>query len=299
MDILIPFVDSSDNSWLNIFCKAKFPNLQNPKLREMLFAPFRKRFSSHGLFKYWWRALDRNYKSLGNVHLLLMQPSQFPSFLKKDDPRIVVHYHDEFIPENCRPCFNSSTIELCAIRNLPLAGNFILSNDDMYFNAPCDDSYFESDGKPLTFIEGRDPYGGTNQFRRTLLNDYALVKNHYGKPMSYYKWHHLFQVYNAEFCKDFLEVTWTAVSKGLGQWRRDTDYSHFMFMMAQNVSGFSVHSDRFPHEGYYEMPTFKGGMFAEADRRVAVCFNDPTGRDAGNTRDYLERRYPDKCSFEV
>ena len=299
MDVVIPFVESDDKQWLEIFCKAKFPHLHNRKAMEVMFVPFRRRYSSHGLFKYWWRALDKNYKSLGKVHLLLMQPSQFPSFLNKDDPRIVVHYHDEFIPKKHCPCFNSSTIELCAIKELDLKGNFILSNDDMYVNSPCDDSVFEQDGRPLTFIEGRDTYGKINQFRHTLNNDFELVKSHYGKPMSYYNWHHLFQVYNAEFCKDFLNAEWATISRGLGPWRRNTDYSHFMFMMAQNVSGFSVHSEKFPHKGYFEMPTFTAAMFEEADRRQVVCFNDPTGKNDKSTRDYLASRYPDKCSFEV
>ena len=299
MDIVIPFVENTDRQWIEIFVKAKFPNVHKRAVREFLFKPYNRRFSSHGLFKYWWRALDKNYKSLTRVHLLLMQPSQFPSFLNKDDPRIVVHYHDEFIPEKHRPCFNSSTIELCAIKHLALKGNFILANDDMYVNSPCDDSVFEQGGKPLTFIEARDSYGALNQFRHTLVNDYNLVKRHYGLPMSYYKWHHLFQVYNGEFCSAFMDSEWETLSSGLGKWRSNSDYSHFVFMMAQNVSGFSVHSEKFPHTGYYEMPTFTKEMFAEADSRVVVCFNDTTGKNVGNTRDYLESRYPDKCSFEL
>lgn len=299
MDIVIPFVESDDKQWLEIFCKAKYPHLKNPKAREVLFKPFRRRFSSHGFFKYWWRALDKNYKSLGKVHLLLMQPSQFPAFLRKDDPRIVVHYHDEFIPEIHRPCFNSSTIELCAIKKLALKGNFILSNDDMYVNSPCDDSVFEQDGRPLAFIEARDSYGKTNQFRHTLVNDYKLVQSHYGKPMSYYNWHHLFQVYNGEFCTEFLESEWGTISKGLGKWRKESDYSHFMFMMAQNVSGFSVHSEKFPHKGYFEMPLFTFEQYHRADGYQVVCFNDTDGVHIDLTEKYLSSKYPNKSSFEI
>lgn len=47
------------------------------------------------------------------------------------------------------------------------------------------------------------------------------------------------------------------------------------------------------------MPTFTKEMFAEADRRAVVCFNDPTGRNTNNIRDYLNSRYLDKCSFEL
>ena len=264
-----------------------------------MFKPFRRRYSSHGLFKYWWRALEKNYKSLTKVHLLLMQPSQFPSYLNKDDPRIVVHYHDEFIPASSRPCFNSSTIELCAIKELDLKGNFILSNDDMYVNSPCDDSFFENDGKPLTFIETREPYGTHNQFRQTLTNGHRLVSTHLGRPIPYFKWHHLFQVYNAEFCKEFLDKEWATISKGLGKWRRPDDYNHIALMMLQNASGFAENSEKFPHLGYFEMPTFTSEVFEKADSRRVVCFNDTDGRSVCMTAEYLANRYPDKCSFEV
>ena len=299
MDIVIPYVCSDDEAWLDVFLKAKNLHPRNEKARQIFFVPFRRRFSDHGLFRYWWRALEKNYRSLTKVHLLLMQPSQFPSFLKKDDPRIVVHYHDEFIPEQHRPCFNSSTIELCAIRELDLKGNFILSNDDMYVNAPCDDSVFEQDGRPLAFFNSCDAYGAFNQFRRTLTNGHRLVREHYAKPLPYYHWHHLFQVYNAEFCKSFLESEWGEISRGLSSWRRDTDYNHMLLMMAQNVSGFSVHSDRFPHKGYMEMPTFTPEQYAYADGHQVICFNDTDGRSVRMTAEYLANRYPDKCSFEV
>lgn len=264
-----------------------------------MFKPFRRRYSSHGLFKYWWRALEKNYGSLTKVHLLLMQPSQFPSYLNRDDPRIVVHYHDEFIPERCRPCFNSSTIELCAIKELGLQGNFILSNDDMYVNAPCDDTYFEKDGKPLTYIETREPYGYYNQFRQTLTNGHRLVCSHIGSEIPYYKWHHLFQVYNAEFCKEFLDKEWATISKGLGQWRRMGDYNHMMLMMAQNAMGVSVNSDNFPRLGYFEMPSFTSAMYNIANTRKVVCFNDTDGKSIQQVAMYLGARYPEKSTFEV
>ena len=299
MDILIPFVESDDDAWLEVFCKAKHFNIRTERSRSVMFKPFRRRYSSHGLFKYWWRALERNYKSLTKVHLLLMQRSQFPSYLNKNDPRIVVHYHDEFIPDSCRPCFNSSTIELCAIKELDLKGNFILSNDDMYMNTPCDDSFFENDGKPLTYLETREPYGVFNQFRQTLTNGHKLVSTYLGGTIPYFKWHHLFQVYNAEFCKEFLDKEWATISKGLGKWRRSDDFNHMMLMMLQNASGFAENSDKFPHLGYFEMPVFTSAMYEIADTRRVVCFNDTDGQSVRMTEEYLAKRYPDKCSFEV
>lgn len=299
MDILIPFVDSEDERWLEIFCKAKNLHPRTERAKEFLFLPFRRRYSSHGLFKYWWRALDKNYKSLGKVHLLLMQESQFPKFLNKNDSRIVVHYHRDFIPEQYRPCFNSSTIELCAIKKIGFNGNFIVANDDMYVNSPCDDSYFEKDGKPLTYLDVREPYGAGNTFRKTLKNGHALVQTHYNSIVPYYQWHHLFQVYNGEFCNDFLTKEWATISKCMGRWRSGKDINHMVLMMAQNFAGVSVHDVKFPHLGYYEMPQITDATLADADTRQVICFNDTDGKTIKATSNYLARKYPDKSSFEI
>lgn len=300
MDIIIPFVDGDDPEWLAVFCAAKHLYPRTERAKKVLMYPFKRRYSSHGLFKYWWRALEKNYKSLTRVHLLLMQESQYPSFLRRDDPRIVVHYHRDYIPERHRPCFNSSTIELCAIKELALTGNFILANDDMYFNAPVDDTYFESDGRPLTFIDSFESYGSDNQFRRTLCNDHRLVRNHYClDSMPYYKWYHLFQVYNGEFCNDFLTKEWGRISSGFGAWRGPSDYNHMLLMMAQNCSGLSVHDPRFPHKGYYECPTFSPAKFVDADSHQCICLNDTDGRQLATTFQYLEHKYHDPCSFEL
>lgn len=299
MDILLPYVDMDDPEWLQVFMEAKGMHPRNERAYRAFLAPFKRRFSSHGLFKYWWRALEANYRSLGKVHLLLMQESQYPSFLRKDDPRIVVHYHDEFIPKEYLPCFNSSTIELCAIRNLELSDNFILANDDMYTNSPVDDTCFEQDGKPLAFKVSGNSYGMANTFRHTLTNGHSLVWRHYNVPVPFYEWHHLFQVYNATFCKQFLDSEWDAVVQGLSPWRKDSNYNHMMLMMAQNISGFSIHSPEFPHEGYFEMPDFTEAHYASADKCKVVCLNDTDGKNIASAYNYLQNRYADKCSFET
>lgn len=291
MDILLPYVDMDDPEWLEVFMEAKGMHPRNERAYKAFLAPFRRRFSSHGLFKYWWMALGANYKSLGKVHLLLMQESQYPAFLCRNDPRIVVHYHEEFIPEECRPCFNSSTIELCAIKNIGLSGNFILANDDMYFNGVIDDTFFESkDGRPLAYIGTcTKPYGNENAYRCALTNDHALIRRHYGKTLPYYRLHHLFQVYNSEFCKSLLESEWGTIKNGLGRWRNSTDYSHFLLMMAQNTSGISVHSEYFPHEGYFEMSSFTEKDYPYADTCKVICLNDTDGMSTEPSRNYLSK----------
>lgn len=298
MDVVIPYVDCEDVAWQDIFLDFKHLPRRTPKLRALSLLPFRRRFASYGLFPYWWRALEANYADITQVHLLLMQPSQYPAFLKPDDPRIVVHYHDEFMPKRILPCFDSSSIELCAIHNIPLSSTFILANDDMYFNQPCTDADFAQGDRPLTRIAYKDKYG-TGLFQCALANGHRLVSQYFKRDCPCYAWHHLFQVYQDAFCKQFLSDNWAYIEKHLGQVRHPGDTNHMCLMMAQNLVGISLDSPAFPYTGYYECPRLRNIPYAELMQHKAICLNDVDTRGIDIARTYLEYRYPHKCSFEV
>lgn len=296
MDIVIPYVNCDESGWQKVFLKEKFPHAR-AQCADALLKPFRRRFASYGLFKYWWRALDRNFKDLGKVHLLLMQESQYPDFLREDDERIVVHYHRDFIPDRARPCFDSSTIELCAIHSIDLSGVFLLANDDMYFNQECTASDFEEDGRPLTKIAYKEKYGN-GLFQIALENGRRLVEKHTGLQCPVYAWHHLIQAYSAEYCKQFLDSEWDRIENRLGKFRHSKDSNHMMLMMGQNLEKVSISSDRYPCDGYYECPRIHKGMFGDIEKHKVICLNDTDTTGIHAARSYLEYRYPVKCTFE-
>lgn len=299
MDIVLPYVDCSDPEWQDTFLSQRWKRPLSPRLKEAFLRPYRSRFSDHGLFRYWWRALERNYHDVGKVHLLLMSESQYPDFLRRDDPRIVPYYHRDFIPEHLRPCYNSSVIELCSIMRLDLPPTFILANDDMYFNAPVDDTRFADDGKPMTRISVGGRYGTGNNFQCALSNGRDLVSRHYGKPCPDYRFYHLFQVYDTAFCKAFLASEWETVLAGMTRKRDRRNHNHMMLMMAQNLAGVSVDSDLFPSSGYYEMPRIREEDFDGISEHPCICLNDTDGMHVSVARKYLEMRYPEPCSFEI
>ena len=296
MDIVIPYVDFDDPAWQDVFLHEKFPRVRG-KARRLLLAPFKKRFASYGLFKYWWRALDANFADVGKVHLLLMQESQYPDFLRTDDDRIVVHYHRDFMPHRALPCFNSSAIELCALHSIELSNVFLLANDDMYFNQECTASDFELEGRPLTKIAVKDRYGD-GLFQTILENGRRLVSRHVGKCCPHYAWHHLLQAYQEQYCKQFLNSEWEEIEKHLGQFRDRHDYNHMMLMMGQDLEGVSISSERFPYKGYFECPRLPNTPREELLKHKVICLNDTDATGIHAARAYLEMRYPAKCSFE-
>ena len=69
MDIVIPYVDGDDSAWQDVFFRARGQTPRNDAVKQALYLPYKRRFSSHNLFKYWWRALDANYVKIGRAHV--------------------------------------------------------------------------------------------------------------------------------------------------------------------------------------------------------------------------------------
>ena len=135
IDYVIPYVDGTDPEWLALYVKNKGLNENAENLKEV-----RKRFSPNILFKYQFRGIEKFMPWIGTVHLLVQSESQVPKWL--DRSRIHVVLHDEFMPAECLPTYNSSTFE-CFLHRIPgLAVRFIYANDDTYVTGALRESDF-------------------------------------------------------------------------------------------------------------------------------------------------------------
>lgn len=293
MDILIPFVDSDDYLWQDVMLRARGIQYLNKAARKHFLEAMSDRFASYGLFKYWFRSVEKNYSDLDHIHLLLMQRSQVPKFLAEDD-RVIIHYHDEFIPEHLMPCFNSSVIELCAMKELELSPLYVLSNDDMYVNEPVDDEMLSADGKPKTYIHTLPKYGDS-MFQGFLENGRRLISEYYRKDCPCYDWIHLWQVYDDRFCKKLLNDNWDKILGTMTQFREDGNVNHMLCMMAQNLEGVAVHSLDFPHQGYYTTGRVPDEM--ELAGKKIICLND-NGSGISETSIMLAKKFKYPSSFE-
>lgn len=102
-------------------------------------------------FKYVFRGIDLYANWINNVFLIVQSESQVPKWINRKNVKIVCH--DQFIPHEFLPTFNSCTIE-CFMHKIPGLGPlFIYSNDDMYmFNDIRPDDFF-SECMPLNTIK--------------------------------------------------------------------------------------------------------------------------------------------------
>lgn len=87
------------------------------------------------ILKYSLRTLATHAPWAKPVVIVSMRP-QAPAWLNRDHPDVRVVHHDEFIPAECLPTFNSLAI-VAHLHRIPGVGEtFLYMEDDMLLNAP-------------------------------------------------------------------------------------------------------------------------------------------------------------------
>lgn len=133
MDVVVTYVDGNDPVWRRSF-------------EECLGIPVReKRYRDWGTLKYLFRGIENCMPFIDNVYLVVSSRSQVPSWVS-DRVRIILH--EDIIPKEYLPTFNSGTIEIFLHMIEGLSERFIYFNDDLFPVLPCSEEDFYLNGCP-------------------------------------------------------------------------------------------------------------------------------------------------------
>lgn len=137
------------------------------------------RFRDTGLFKYWFRTVEK-YTPWVN-HIYLVTNGQFPEFLDLSNPKISLITHKEIMPSTALPTFNSNAIEF-SINNIPgLSEHFVVFNDDVFINRklqPTD--FFSSAGLPKD-TAGLNQIMPVENFDHIIANNISIINQQFNK----------------------------------------------------------------------------------------------------------------------
>ena len=137
IDLVILYVNGKDPVWLNEFNKHN--EEFNPHQSD---GNIITRYDDVDLLKYVFRSTALYAPWINKIHLVVSGESQVPEWLNTDYVHVV--YHEDFIPKEYLPTFNSNTIEMF-LWNIPELGeHFIYANDDLFFNSYCQPFHFFS-----------------------------------------------------------------------------------------------------------------------------------------------------------
>ena len=142
IDLVFPYVNSTSKKWQKTY--IDFCRNNGYKQRVNNFNS--ERYRDWGFLRYMFRGIENNLKFINKIYLILQAPDQIPEWLDQSSVEIV--YHEDFIPKEYLPTYNSTTIEMFLDKIPGLSEHFIYANDDLYAMKPITaEDFFTEDGK--------------------------------------------------------------------------------------------------------------------------------------------------------
>ncbi len=173
IDFVITWVDGSDPEWRKsraLYMQKDVDYEGNPE----------SRYRDWGWLKYWFRAVEQYAPWVNKVYFVTC--GQKPDWLNLQHEKLVFVTHQDFIPAEYLPTFNSNTIELNLWRIPGLSEHFVYFNDDVFLNRPVMPEDFFHNGLPKLCslaIPFRYMYyeNGLDKWLRMALNDIAVINS--------------------------------------------------------------------------------------------------------------------------
>lgn len=137
IDFVVLWVDGADPAWQTEFRRYR----QTAGMDASAI-----RYRDWGTLRYWFRAVERFAPWVHTVHFVTW--GHLPAWLDMTHPKLRIVRHEEFIPAEWLPTFNSNTILLNLHRIEELAEHFVLFNDDQFLTRPCSEEDFFRNGLP-------------------------------------------------------------------------------------------------------------------------------------------------------
>lgn len=140
IDIVVTWLDSSDPIWQKQYDYYK-SNSKGDKSKA--------RFRDMSVFRFWFRSIEKYAPWVNKV--FLVTNGKFPDWINRHSPKLVLVKHEDYIPGEFLPTFNSCTIELHFNRIKELSEHFVYFNDDVLLNGPVSPEYYFKKGLPCDY----------------------------------------------------------------------------------------------------------------------------------------------------
>lgn len=140
IDFIITWVDMNDPKWQSKF--SKYSGDKNNTKNGISEA----RFRDNGFLKYWFRGVEKFAPWVRKIHFVT--DGQKPEWLDGNNPKINLVHHEDFIPSQFLPTFNSVVIERYIHKIPGLAEHFVYFNDDFYIINNIGEERFFQNGLP-------------------------------------------------------------------------------------------------------------------------------------------------------
>ena len=136
IDFLVTWVDESDPKW-----RKEFEYYSAKEGRTVDKSPVRYR--DWGTLRYWFRGVEKFSPWVNKI--IFVTYGHLPEWLNTANPKLVIVKHEDFIPAEYLPTFNTNVIEFFFHKIKGLSDAFVYFNDDMFLiNSVSPDRFFRN-----------------------------------------------------------------------------------------------------------------------------------------------------------
>lgn len=141
IDFVMTWVDGADPAWRKE--KAGYaPSAQNDDREE--------RYRDWDLLRYWFRGVEAFAPWVRKIHFITW--GHLPPWLNTEHKKLHVVRHEDYIPKEFLPVFNSNVLEIYMHRIQGLSEHFVYFNDDMFLIRDAEKKLFFHNGKPCDML---------------------------------------------------------------------------------------------------------------------------------------------------
>lgn len=330
IDIVYLWVDDTDHAWQAE--KDKWLEKTYGKKPLNTDATTAARWRDNGELLYSLRSVEKFTPWVNHIYIITGF-NQIPKWLNTEHPKITIISHEQIMPHDALPTFNSNAIEMC-IPNIPgLSEHFLLMNDDMFFNRPLSPSYFyDNHGRARVMFSNHATRSRNigqwliqvNEYTQTLILSAKITNAIFRNNVYKYRPSHGIDPYiksSWQECRNHPMATKLIDRQIRNKFRTNSELQRWLFNLYDLAMGRAVfiHSRARKHSRHKILNGIYNTIFAPWIHRSPVictdamhaqhallhapifCINDsPTSDDITlrNNAKFMAELFPDKSSFE-
>lgn len=176
IDFVITWVDGNDPKWQEEKDKTLIAQGLGGHIDGR-----KERYRDWDNLQYWFRGVEKYAPWVRKIHFVTW--GHVPEWLNVDHPKLHIVKHEDFIPKEFLPTFNSHTIEWNFHRIEGLSEHFLYFNDDMFLLNKVKPTHFFKHGKPVDMLALQPVVANKDNevMSYIYLNNAILLAKHFDK----------------------------------------------------------------------------------------------------------------------
>lgn len=330
IDFVILWVDGNDKKWQDE--KEKYIEKKPNDLNNQ-----NNRFRDWELLQYWFRGVEKYAPWVNKIHFVTW--GHIPKWLNAKHPKLNVVKHEDFIPKEFLPTFNSNVIQYYLNRIEGLSDRFVMFDDDQFLlNHVSETEFFI--GNNIRDEFGENPIFTSklgDVYPHSLMNNMGCINNNYSKRKLYKKyflkyfslknglknnirtfcllpWSYFVGFYNPHICqcytKNAYKKFWSLCDSELKQasknkFRKENDLTTFLIRYIILMEGkFIPRNHNFGRRIELSKRNDKIYEAVKKSKYKVLCINDSSmSINFNETKEKLincfQEKFPNKSKFEL